>query len=385
MSITSSGYETTPVENILSEVQELFKNSLGEDLSLDPETPQGNMINMITSLLHQIDLHRQSDFYARDVYHAQGLQLDILGRELGLPRKLSVPTQVYVELKGAINYVVPAGTQANIITNNSQIFEFPTAVSITSTAQQVTLQAINGAVYEDIAVGQQLQTQEYTPQIYDMKILSIVYGQPQESDYQYRLRLIEAKSANVDEVAHLTLALENINNVLSAYVDPNNSLITSPTGIPPHAVEIVVLGGAESDIGNVLMGYLFATPTYEDPTLGEAIQVVDYNGNIQTFYITRPQQLSVSVTINYSNKQGQTLSVDNKSAIESKIKQLINSTYMNKTLYKSDVCNIATEGYNQYYAINELEISVEGVTMDAAYECGSRQYLYADTVTFEEA
>lgn len=385
MGITSTGYETTPVSTIKSEVEQVFVDALGEDLILDAETPQGNMIAAFTDLLHQVDLHRQRDFYARDVYHAEGLQLDIIGRELGLPRKLSVPTQLLVTLKGAINYTVVAGTKANIITDSSQVFEFPTAVQITSAAQQVTLQATDGAVYENIVSGQQLQTQEYTPQVYDMTIVSVIYGQPPESDYQYRIRLIEAAGSNVDEAKHLQLSLESINNVLSAYVDQNNTLETSPTGIPPHAVEIVVLGGAETDIANVLMQYLFATPTYNDPTLGEEIQGIDFQGNVQKFYITRPQQLNVSVAVEYVNKLGMTLSPEQISAIKIKVQELVNSTYMNNTLYASDICNVITTGLTQTFAIKNLTVTVNGIVMGASYQCTSRQYLYATNVTFTEA
>lgn len=385
MGITSTGYETTPVSTIKSEVEQVFVDALGEDLVLDAETPQGNMIAAFTDLLHQVDLHRQRDFYARDVYHAEGIQLDIIGRELGLPRKLSVPTQLLVTLKGAINYTVEAGTKANIITDSSQVFEFPTAVQITSTAQQATLQATDGAVYENIVAGQQLQTQEYTPQVYDITIISVTYGQPPESDYRYRIRLIEAAGSNVDEAKHLQLSLEAINNVLSAYIDQNNTLETSPTGIPPHAVEIVVLGGAETDIANVLMQYLFATPTYKDSTLGEEIQGIDFQGNVQKFYITRPQQLNVSVAVEYVNKLGMTLSPEQISAITTKVQELVNSTYMNKTLYASDICNVITTGSTQTFAIKELTVTINGAAMGASYKCTSRQYLYAANVTFTEA
>lgn len=385
MGITSTGYETTPLATIKSEVEQVFVNALGEDLSLDAETPQGNMIAALTDMLHQIDMHRQRDFYARDVYHAEGLQLDIIGRELGLPRKTSIPTQILVDLKGAINYTILKGVKANIVTDSTQVFEFSTDVQITAATQQVTLQASDGAVYENITIGQQLQTQDYTPQVYDMTIVSVTYGQPAESDYQYRIRLIEAAGSNVDEAKHLELSLESINNVLSAYVDQNNSLQTSTTGIPPHAVEIVVLGGSESDIANVLMQYLFATPTYKDPTLGEEIQGIDFQGNTQTFYITRPQQINVTVAVTYVNKLGMTLSSDQISEITTKVQELINSTYMNKTLYVSDICNAITSESLQTFAIKSMTVTVNGATVDSMYQCTSRQYLYASSVMLSEA
>lgn len=385
MGITSTGYETTPKSTVKSQVEQVFLSALGDDLSLAPETPQGNLISALTDILHQIDMNRQEDFYARDVYHAQGLQLDILGRELGMPRKSAVPTQILTVVKGAINYTIVKDTTASIITNSSQVFKFTTDVLLTSAEQQVTLTATDNSVYENVVVGQKLQTQEYSPQVYDIEVLSVIYGQPAESDYKYRLRLVAAKSANVDEVEHLTLALQNLNNVLSAYVEPNNTLDVSPTGIPPHAVEIVVLGGAEADIFNTILGYLFATPTYRNPTLGEEITGLDYNGHTQTFYITRPEQVNVEVSVTYEDKPGMTLSPENKEAITAKVRDLINSTYMNKTLYASDVTNVLVEGYTPIYSPREIQILINGTPIEYSYTCTGRQYMYATSIEFIEA
>lgn len=385
MPITPSGYETTDLATIKSEVEQVFKDALGEDLILDAETPQGNLIAEITDILHQIDLERQNDFYARDLYHAEGVQLDILGRELDIPRRAAIPTQVLITLEGAVNFTILKGTKAAIITDSSKVFEFTSDVTITSASQQVTLEASDSMIYDNLTAGMQLQTQEYVPQIYSMTVDTITYGQPAESDYQYRIRLIASKSSNVDEVKHLTLALENVPNVLSAYVEPNNTLETSTSGIPPHAVEIVVLGGDESDIANTIMGYIFATPTYKDPTLGVEITGIDYNGHLQTFYITRPAQKTVTVTVNYTNKQGMTLSTADKADLTTKVLGLVNSTYMNKTLYRSDVCNLLTSGYTQTYAIDSVVIEIDGSEMTNSYTCSAREYLYSASVEFVES
>lgn len=385
MGITAQGYETTPVETIKSEIQQLFKDALGDDLDLSEETPQGNLINGLTDLLHQIDMNRQSDFYARDIYKAAGTQLDILGRELGLPRKEAVPTQILVALQGAINYSIAAGTQCAITTDNSKIFEFTNDVEITSATINVTLTASNGAVYDDLTVGQQLKTQEYTPQIYNITVQSVTYGKDAESDYSYRLRLLDAKNATTDEVEHFTLELENINNVLSAYIEANNTLDTSDSGVPSHAVEIVVLGGAEADIGRVIMNNIFATPTYQNPTLGEEISVVDYNGHAQTFYVTRPEMKTVTVEIEYENKPEQTLSDADMEAIQARLLEFINSVYMNKSLYVSDLYGLAIENYGHIYAIRSITVEVDGNEISNSYTCSTREYLYADSVTFAEA
>ena len=48
MGITANGYETTAIKEIEKDLQNLFLAALGADLSLDPETPQGQIISILT-------------------------------------------------------------------------------------------------------------------------------------------------------------------------------------------------------------------------------------------------------------------------------------------------------------------------------------------------
>ena len=184
MPITEYGYVTTPKATVKSDVQKIFTDALGSDLDLNDETPQGNLINALTDMLHQIDMNRQADFYARDLYKAVGTQLDIIGRELDIPRKAPIPTQVLVNIQGAVNYSIASGTLYNVTTDSTQVFQFTNTVDINSSTVQAMLTAYNESVYESLMPGQQLQTQEYTPQVYDITIVSVVHGQPAENDYQ---------------------------------------------------------------------------------------------------------------------------------------------------------------------------------------------------------
>lgn len=384
MGITKNGYETTDLATIKAEVEKIFTDALGQDLSLETATPQGQLIQGITDLLNQIDKSRQEDFWSRDLNKAKGLQLDIIGREMGTTRQEAIPTQILCTLQGVVNYRIAKGTKCNIIDDIDKVFEFPSDIVINSESQQITLIASDKAVYNDLMEEMQLQTQEYIPQIYNIKIDSIVYGTDAESDYSFYLRLKDASGSNVDEVASLSLALNDIPNVINAYVNPNYGSETSASGVPPHSVEIVILGGSESDIAKVLMNYLFATPTYQHPTLGEAIYGIDYNGHTQTFYITRPQRLDTTVDVVYTNKVGQTLTSEQIDTLKDRIRELVRNAYMNKTLYKSDVCNSITDGFTQIYAIDSISIKVDGQEIDPSYTCGAREYLYPTFINFEE-
>lgn len=383
--ITKNGYETTDIATIKADVEKIFTDAFGADLSLETATPQGQLIQGITDLLNQIDKSRQEDFWSRDLNKAKGLQLDIIAREFGTTRQEAIPTQILCTLQGAINFTIAKGTKVNLVSDVEKVFEFSSDFVINSSSQQVTLVASDKSVYTDLMEGMTLQSVEYIPQIYNITINSIIDGTDAESDYSLYLRLKDASGSNVDEVASLSLALNDIQNVINAYVNPNYGSETSASGVPAHSVEIVILGGNETDIANVLMNYLFATPTYQHPTLGEAIYGVDYNGHTQTFYITRPERKDTTIDVVYTNKSGHTLTSEQIAILKERIKDLVNSAYMNKTLYKSDVCSAITDGYTQVYAIDSITIKVNGQTIDPSYTCGAREYLYPTFINFEEA
>ena len=58
---------------------------------------------------------------------------------------------------------------------------------------------------------------------------------------------------------------------------------------------------------------------------------------------------------------------------------------MNRTLYESDLYNLATEGYVNIYAVNSIEVTIGDDIMEDSYTCTAREYLYSDTITFVEA
>ena len=155
-------------------------------------------------------------------------------------------------------------------------------------------------------------------------------------------------------------------------------------------LHVYELGGSEADIGEVILDNIFATPTYQHPTLSEELTVTDYNGHEQVFYITRPEMRTVSVDIAYENKADHILSSEEKDTIKNSIIEYINTIHMNKTLYRSDIYSIAIEGYTDIYAVDSITLRISGTESDESdeitnsYTCSTREYLHADTVTFTE-
>lgn len=383
--ITNTGYEIKSKQDIKTSVQNLWKEAFGPNINLDVETPQGQITEIMTDLLYQIEVSRQDDFNARDVYKAVGLQLDIIGREMGAPRKDSIPTQLIVSISGQVGYTIPSGTLFNMISNVNQTFVNESDITIDSSPKQATLVATDLNVYSGIQTGDSLQTVNYFQQISSILVTSVVAGQEAEDDNTYRSRLVYIKDFGVDDIANLRNKLIAIENVLDAKVYQNNSLDTDEYGIPAHCIEIVVLGGDESDIGRIcLENVTMGTPTYLNPVGGESITVVDSYGYQQVYNITRPSDVTFDVAVEYEAKPNQIVSNKDVSDMIARVEKYLNTRFIGQTVYLSDISYILLQGVQDKLELTSVVVKADDIEIDTSYTMDIRQYAVAGTVEVEE-
>lgn len=383
--ITSTGYETKSKSEIRSSIQDLWKEAFGPNINMDVETPQGQITEIMTDLLYQIEVSRQDDFNARDVYKAVGIQLDIIGREIGAPRKEAIPTQLVVIINGATGYTIPKGTLFNMVDNVDQIFRNDSDIVISSSSQQATLIAVDYNVYGGIQTNDALQTVTYFQQISNVVVSSVVAGQLAEDDNTYRARLINLKDSGIDDVANLRSKLTAINNVLDAKVYQNNSINTDANGIPAHCIEIVILGGDEADIGRVcLQNVVMGTPTYLNPTGGETITVTDAQSYPQYYNITRPTSVEFDVSFEYSPKTNQVVSNQDEANMIARVEHYLNTRFIGQTVYLSDISYLILQGIQDKLEITSLVVKANDVVIQTSYTMGLRQYAVAGTIEAQE-
>lgn len=383
--ITTTGYETNTREETKLSVQDIWKKAFGPNINLEVSTPQGQIIEIMTDVLCQIDNARQDDFNARDIYKAQGIQLDIIGREIGAPRKESIPTQLVVSITGQTGYTIPSGSLFNMVNDVEQKFRTNNDIVVTSSPQSATLVATDGSVYGGIQVGDLLQTVEYFQQVSNIQINSIVAGKEKEDDNTYRARLIELKDSGIDDIANLKNKLMAINNVIDVNVKQNNSLDTDQYGIPSHSIEVIVLGGDEQDIGQVcLENVVMGTPTYLNPSGGVSINVVDQQGYTQVYNITRPSSVEFSVEVTYAVKPHKILSNAEAGAISDRISDYLSTRYIGQTVYISDITYQILDGIQDIIELVDLKVYADNVQISESYTMGIREYATVGTITVEE-
>ena len=84
--VTPQGIEPTTLDGYVAALGAAFRTALGQDLNLEPETPQGQLIGVLAVTLAEADeaLVAVANGVSRD--RALGIQLDDLGSLLGVPR-----------------------------------------------------------------------------------------------------------------------------------------------------------------------------------------------------------------------------------------------------------------------------------------------------------
>lgn len=110
--VTSTGLIVPDTSTIRDQVTQDFKNALGQDLDVTPETPQGRLIQLITDYRVNTLAINALNSNQINLRYATGRFLDAIGSFYGTERIASTSTRVLATVTGVANTVIPQGSQA---------------------------------------------------------------------------------------------------------------------------------------------------------------------------------------------------------------------------------------------------------------------------------
>lgn len=172
--------------------------------------------------------------------------------------------------------------------------------------------------------------------------LDATLGTDLETDSALRIRrqatLQASGSANAQAIRADVL---EVPGVTQAAVFENPTDITDGAGVPPHAFEVVVQGGADLDIANAIWG----SKPIGIATYGSVTQpIIDYTGTSQNVKFSRPTDVPIYVDVS--------ISVDGTYLGDTSVKSAI-AAYISQFLLGQDVI------VSQLYPVL---LAVQGVT-----------------------
>lgn len=295
--ITGTGVIVPDTNTILSDVQEEWRDVFGQNLSVEPETPQGRIIEMIA---------RQRVFTVQmaaalsnvlNINKAYGFVLDDLGSLFQLQRKSATTTKAIITMMGVDGTVVPAGTQLK--SDNGDIFINPDPYTIGGQiidGQYQTPGSTTG-LFESQESGEILApANSITTIVSSVSGLESVtnnspaeVGVEQESDQEFRNRI--KASLNVNSMSVLSAIKSSVANItgvkqVAAYENTSSTdfILNDTFAIPAHGFGIIV-DYSESNPETQKTANDIAEAIYKKKTLGAA-QIHAKDGDADIYQTT---------------------------------------------------------------------------------------------------
>ena len=334
--ITGTGVIVPDTSTVIGNVQDEWREVFGRDLSVDPETPQGRIIDMIA---------RQRVFTIQmaaalsnvlNLNKAYGFVLDDIGSLFQLSRNSATYTTTQITMSGVADTVIPVGTELMSDDGYKFVNDYEYVIgsngSVTGlfrATERGAIPAPYGSITTIISTVSGLETV--------INNASADVGQEQESDQEFRNRIKDSLNVNsMSVLSAIKSAVANIDGVnqVVAYENTSNTdyVLNTVFKIPGHGFGIIV-DYDETDLSNQPVANAIAEAIYKKKTLGAGqisaeteegepyIVEIDYedlndnDGHNITF--AKPLSCNVATVINVNKKNyaGDDLESDIKDAI----------------------------------------------------------------------
>lgn len=314
---------TVDTSNIITDVQNEYISVFGDNLNLDPSTPQGRLIeieansrkeilNLCVMVANQININ-----------YATGQGLDALGSLFGRSRKVAVSTQTLCDLTGTPNTIIPAGSQAK--TSVGDIFYTPNNITLNDNGNATAYfySEVAGDIPCEINTLTEIVTQIVGWDSINNPSAPIV-GSNQESDQSFKNRISNSRYTGIGLVEDIKSELSSIDNVVSYFVYNNGSkqsINIDGLTVDANSVLVIVQGGNDNDIAEALFKTVSGGCGYTAlSNQSTVINISDSIGSITVQYpitFNRPQYIDIvcKITVGNNNYTGSNLTDDVKNAI----------------------------------------------------------------------
>jgi len=300
--INSTGVIIPDTSDTLEQVQNDFIAVLGENLSLNPSTPQGVMISSITNLIDFI--YNNNALVANQInpFLSQGFFLRSLGSLTQTPYIGATYTTAILSLQGMPNSIVPEGI---LVSNQTgDIFKSLYQVTLDDSGNgSTTIQALDiGAITSPAgtitniiegAVGLETVT----------NAADALAGSDTESDYAYRQRRIDQIASNayynINAFASNLFLVSGVVGVQTLKNDTDESVIEANVLLLPHSVYACVDGGSDIDVATVaLIAKGDGVNMNNGGGINKSIQITDpYSAVPYTVLFDRPNPIDILVKV----------------------------------------------------------------------------------------
>lgn len=304
MQVTEKGLIIERLNDIHARLVSRFKSIYGNDINVDPDTPDGQMIGIFSQSL--ADINEVIAFITQmlDPYQATGAWLEQRALYAGLVRKgaeysyindvIITGTRVVTVPQGA---VMVDGNNVRWVTLSPVTLDGNGSARVNCRSESLGAFALapNEALrFETVFAGVENATTTQASK----------EGKTEESDASLLRRFMMSHSINNDDDREgIQAALLNVTDVKKALVLENHTnQIDADTGLPPHSLNAIVFGGTDNDIALTLIKKKVGGAAF----VGDQEVLIHHNGMNRIIRFDRPQQVKITVALTFKRLRNYT-------------------------------------------------------------------------------
>jgi len=295
--ITDAGFVLKAYDDILEELNEQAKlpEFFGPDVDLSEFGEVGIFNQLMSKALSDSWEDFEDLYFSMFVDTSEGVSLDRVVALGGLSRRPATKALVAISASGTPGTNVPLGFK----TQTPQGIQFETIASgvIVATGVSIESRAVVAGTEGVVPANTIVEIVNPVAGITDVNNpLPSTGGLEIEEDYELRNRYEAQGVSGGSSVPALINALLNVENVITANVNENNTDVTDAEGLPPHSVQCIVSGSAtDTEIAETI----FNTKAAGIQTYGSKSKIVlDVNGDSHLIKWDEPTDVFINVIVN---------------------------------------------------------------------------------------
>jgi uncharacterized phage protein gp47/JayE len=256
MPLLPVGFTPRSTTESLADIQQVFVNTFGSGVNLNPTSINGVFVQELTNDAIQVQ-SAQTLLYG-GLYNpniANGVFLDSICALLSIQRKAAVPSTVTCQLTGLPGTVIPALSQ--ILNTNGDIFQSTTIITIGVDGTAIgTFQSIVSGIIPCVAntlnrIVQRIAGWDTVNNSTDGTTGTLV-----QSDLSLRYTRLNTLAINsVGTIESIISACEQNSNIIDYYVANNTKATPTTIGgvtVPAFGIYLSVYGGTLDEIAEIL-------------------------------------------------------------------------------------------------------------------------------------
>lgn len=361
-----TGVITPDTSDLYDETVTDYKNSLGDNLDISPETPQGRLIEAETNLKDNVINFNVLNANMINPSLAYGSFLDSICALTQCERIGATRSSVLATIGGVSGTVINSGSRATTTNGDDFYLENDVTIPVSGSINALFLSEETGAIPCALNTLTKITDGVIGWETIDNDFVATL-GADKESDLDLKKRRKQTLYTGSSMIANIKTNLLNTDNVQSVYVNENtSSSVVTIDGVEyqPHSVYCCVYGGDDYEVAYAIYEKKSGGCAY---TGGKTVTVYDeISGQPSDVKFSRPDlvYLDCKVTVVANNTVTDVTTSVKEAISDYQLGNIYNVSGLNigDDVSPFEIASAVSYAVNGIY-VSKVEIALEGDTL----------------------